>query len=292
MAKSTKEKRLKRYRSNPTQKIRERIARAITQRLFLVEAPEPSECQFYGGPKSTLTGKANTIRISDYTLMLTLAPVLGSTGNVYKVTISKVPSCDCPDSLKGNLCKHYLFVMLKVVGLPSSSPLVYQAAYLTEELEEIMGQLRARTGRLGRSVVADESVQEMYAAMKSGESVKLEEDSKTAARKEITGDCPVCFDELGTVESHLTYCKHTCGTNFHEQCIKIWSQQLSRQGAKTTCPACRQPWDGPEKKAKSPGKSEGYDNLGGLQGQSPVRDTSTYHSPSYYGGSYKRRRYY
>ena len=126
--------------------------------------------------------------------------------------------------------------MLKVVWLPSSSPLVYQAAYLTEELEEIMGQLRARTGRLGKSVVADEYVQEMYAAMKSGESVKLEEDSKTAARKEITGDCPVCFDELGTVESHLTYCKHTCGTNFHEQCIKIWSSSYLDREPKPLAP--------------------------------------------------------
>mmetsp|Transcript_20437 Transcript_20437/g.46190 ORF Transcript_20437/g.46190 Transcript_20437/m.46190 type:complete len:274 (+) Transcript_20437:145-966(+) len=273
MAKSTKEKRLKRYRSNPTQKIRERIERAVTQRLFLVEASEPSECPFYGGPKIVLT-------------------VLGSTGNVYKVTLAKVPSCDCPDARKGNLCKHFLFVMLKVVGLSSSSPLVYQAAYLTEELEEVVGQLRARTGQLGRSVVANEDVQTMYAAMKSGESVKLEEDSKAVARKEITGDCPVCFDELGTIDSRLTYCKHTCGTNFHADCIKIWSQQLCRQGATATCPACRQPWDGPEKKTKSPGKSEGYDNLGGLQGQSPDRDTSTYHSPSYYYGSYKRRRYY
>ena len=216
--------------------------------------------------------------------------VLGSTGNVYKLSLGKVPSCDCPDFLKGNLCKHCLFVMLKVVGLPSSSPLVYQAAYLTEEIEEIVGQLRARTGQLGRSVVANEDVQQMYAAMKSGDSVKLEDDSKTVARKEIAGDCPVCFDALGTTISHLTYCKHTCGTNFHTECIKIWSQQLRRQGAIATCPACRQPWDGPEKKAKSPGKSEGYDNLGGLQGQSPDRDTSTYYSPSYYG-SYKRRRY-
>ena len=61
MAKSTKEKRLKRYRSKPTQKIRERIARAVTQRLFLVEVSEPSECPIYGGQKITLTGKARKI---------------------------------------------------------------------------------------------------------------------------------------------------------------------------------------------------------------------------------------
>jgi uncharacterized Zn finger protein len=40
--------------------------------------------------------------------------VLGSTGNVYEVHIKKVPMCSCPDFERGNLCKHVLFVMLKV----------------------------------------------------------------------------------------------------------------------------------------------------------------------------------
>ena len=32
--------------------------------------------------------------------------VLGSTGNVYKVTVEQSPSCSCPDSRKDNRCKH------------------------------------------------------------------------------------------------------------------------------------------------------------------------------------------
>lgn len=34
----------------------------------------------------------------------------GTTGNVYTVTISKEPSCTCPDSKKGNQCKHIVYV--------------------------------------------------------------------------------------------------------------------------------------------------------------------------------------
>ena len=34
----------------------------------------------------------------------------GTTGNVYSITINKVPSCTCPDSLKGNQCKHIIYV--------------------------------------------------------------------------------------------------------------------------------------------------------------------------------------
>ena len=33
---------------------------------------------------------------------------------MYTVTICTQPSCDCPDALKGSLCKHMLFVLMKV----------------------------------------------------------------------------------------------------------------------------------------------------------------------------------
>ena len=42
--------------------------------------------------------------------------VVGSTGNLYTVKIGAIPSCDCPDFLKrDDVCKHMLFVMLKVL---------------------------------------------------------------------------------------------------------------------------------------------------------------------------------
>ena len=47
--------------------------------------------------------------------------VLGSTGNVYTVMIKHVLSCDCPDALKGNHCKHILFVLIRVLHQPSHS---------------------------------------------------------------------------------------------------------------------------------------------------------------------------
>lgn len=33
----------------------------------------------------------------------------GTTGNLYTVTIGKVPSCSCPDNQKGNQCKHICY---------------------------------------------------------------------------------------------------------------------------------------------------------------------------------------
>lgn len=38
----------------------------------------------------------------------------GTTGNIYRVIISHVPSCTCPDHQKGNQCKHIIYVSFHV----------------------------------------------------------------------------------------------------------------------------------------------------------------------------------
>jgi uncharacterized Zn finger protein len=53
---------------------------------------------------------------------------------VYTVKISRHPNCTCPDHDKGNLCKHILFVMLRVLKLATNNPLVWQKALLTKEV--------------------------------------------------------------------------------------------------------------------------------------------------------------
>jgi len=219
---------------------------------------------------------------------LTLA-VLGSTGNIYNVELCKVPSCTCPDHAKGNLCKHILFVMLKVIGLPSSSQLVYQTALLEEELNEIVESLTKRRSQLGMNVVAKKAVREQYAKISSGEEVD-DTSSDCAERKSIEGDCPICFDSLGSDMKVLTFCKGVCGTNFHAECMRMWTSQCR---ADPTCPACRQPWVDTKTGGHDPdANDEGYTNLGRLQGQRKTRDTSTYHEDSgwYDYSRYNKRR--
>ena len=36
--------------------------------------------------------------------------VIGTTGNIYTVTIQRTPICNCPDGSKGNHCKHIIYV--------------------------------------------------------------------------------------------------------------------------------------------------------------------------------------
>jgi Ring finger domain/SWIM zinc finger len=256
-----KEKRALRYRASCPAKLFERLERAETQRLYLVERNQTAEtsCDMV---------------------------VLGSTGNVYNVHIGEIPTCSCPDfARKQDLCKHIMFVTLKVIGLDKSDPRCYQRAYLPSELVEMMQLMQNR--QVGGGTLANESVRKNYAQLKEGGEPRSQNpDDLYAPRRplEHDSDCPICFDSLGGSGGQLlTYCRGTCGANFHADCIRAWKTR----GA-ATCPNCRQPWveeHDPTKPANA--NKEGYVNLGRLQGQSPARDTSTYRQRSD-----KRRRYY
>jgi uncharacterized Zn finger protein len=65
-------------------------------------------------------------RVQDTNALRETFKVLGSTGNVYTVTVEQVPKCDCPDFGKGNHCKHLIFVMLKVLNVEEESGFHYQ----------------------------------------------------------------------------------------------------------------------------------------------------------------------
>ena len=107
------EKRASRLVSRPTQKIIERIQRALSQRLYLINQEDLST-------PNNLSREYN---------------VLGSTGNVYDVTISKRCSCTCPDEF--NCCKHILFVFLRVLKVNRNSHVIFQNALLQDELATI-----------------------------------------------------------------------------------------------------------------------------------------------------------
>ena len=63
-----------------------------------------------------------------------VCPTFGSGIAVYEVTVGRHPDCTCPDFQKGNLCKHYLFVMLRVLRLDRADPLVWQRALMKKEV--------------------------------------------------------------------------------------------------------------------------------------------------------------
>ncbi|CAF2986476.1 unnamed protein product [Rotaria sp. Silwood2] len=112
--KTVTEKRLRRYRASMTIGVYDRIERALNQRLYLLAATKSSNASIYREYK-----------------------VLGQTANVYTVVITHIPSCTCPDYAKGHLCKHIIFVLHRILKVDRNSPLLYQQALLTNELNKI-----------------------------------------------------------------------------------------------------------------------------------------------------------
>lgn len=84
------EKRLRRFRASAPRTYLERLERVRSQRMFLIDRERK--------PDEDDTGEVEVFDLA------------GTTGNIYQVTVSKVPSCTCPDNEKGNQCKHIVYV--------------------------------------------------------------------------------------------------------------------------------------------------------------------------------------
>ncbi|KAI8921619.1 hypothetical protein BC831DRAFT_476341 [Entophlyctis helioformis] len=226
--------------------------------------------------------------------------VLGSTGNVYSVRIAHTVDCNCPDSNKGNLCKHVLFVMLKVLRCPRDDVRVFQRALLSSELEDLFANApQAPTD------MANVAVQMLF---KTAHGEAVEDDTSAVAQQDdgyvkqrpisadAPDDCAICYESMTAADQaagKLDWCRAQCGNSYHKECIDNWIEHARRTRSDVTCAFCRSKWisrDAPKGGAAGGAASaEGYINLASVQGLSTRRDTSTYNHG--YNG-YKRRRWW
>ncbi|KAI9042592.1 RING finger protein [Aspergillus affinis] len=245
------ERRARVFRKHPPKSYLERCARATSQRMFVVG--------------KTVTGADKTPEMA--------FDIVGSTGNIYKTTIGKVPTCDCPDAQKGNQCKHICYVLAIVLKTPQH--LQYQLAFLSSELLQIYQE---------SSLSAPETTPK----------------SNDGNRKAIDGDCPICFMEFEANED-IVWCRAACGNNIHKTCFQQWAATQRNQGV--TCVYCRSPWQSDTSDVNLENlvkegtvNEEGYINVAEQMGLSGSRDYSTYHQPwvfqQMYGGRYRGRRSY
>eukprot|EP01138_Halocafeteria_seosinensis_P015393 gb/GECG01015710.1/.p1 GENE.gb/GECG01015710.1/~~gb/GECG01015710.1/.p1 ORF type:complete len:306 (+),score=38.70 gb/GECG01015710.1/:1-918(+) len=144
------EQRLKRYRPKQSVATTMRIKRALGQRMFLLDEKMLHSTED-GHPYGHFV-------------------VLGSRGNAYDVTIDRLVSCQCPDFLKGNLCKHVIFVLVRVLGRAQNDPLVWQQALLTSELQDIFDGAEEAGRR--RDVLANDAARRAYKLATSGETAE------------------------------------------------------------------------------------------------------------------------
>ncbi|KAF5358130.1 hypothetical protein D9756_001165 [Leucocoprinus leucothites] len=260
------EKRLAQFKSHCPQKTLERAERVRTQRFFMVDRRR--------------AGKELKEEFK----------VLGSTANVYTVTIDHKPKCDCPDNRMGNHCKHIMFIFLKVLCVPIKSHIWYQKALLTSELESVFSSAPEAPNSVTNPRVREAFLRATGQLAESSSAI-------TNSKKRIPGeedDCPICYDTMfGVAEIGLAFCEE-CGNALHKECFVQYEKNARQTGKTITCVWCRSEWgmQGPAKPTGSATQRGAFVNLAGavpeIDGR---RDTSSYyHGPRqgqhYYGYNY------
>ncbi|WEW55528.1 hypothetical protein PRK78_000959 [Emydomyces testavorans] len=223
------EKRLRAFRKKAPQSYLTKLVRATTQRMFVIKRQR----------EETVEGPEEMVHI------------VGTTGNVYKVVIGKVPSCSCPDALKGNQCKHIVYVLRNV--LKAKDYLQYQLAFLSSELFEIFQD----------------------APLSPADSASKDDQGK---RKPVDGDCPICFMEFDSAKDEVVWCKVACGNNIHKTCFQQWA--ASQKGKEVRCVYCRSPWESDNPDIHSlletaTVSEDGYINVAAAMGMSQERGRHT-----------------
>ncbi|KAJ8606641.1 hypothetical protein CTAYLR_008379 [Chrysophaeum taylorii] len=225
--------------------------RALNERMYLVARRDETPAGFASGspvPKHVFA-------------------VMGSTGNVYEVTLYFEPKCTCPfaTSHPTKVCKHRFFVLCKVLAVPEDYDyLAYQRFLRSDELRAILRRTE------DASIVASTVARAAYGRASRGEDLVDDRAPAVAATSRellASATCCVCFDSFAADENHHEWCR-ACGKNLHGDCLQRW---LARH---PTCPACRVPWTATDGQASI---EEGFLNLRDLQpGVAHHRDTSTY----------------
>ncbi|KGQ06143.1 hypothetical protein BBAD15_g8533 [Beauveria bassiana D1-5] len=113
----------------------------------------------------------------------------GSTGNVYTIRIGRELWCDCEHSIRGNVCRHLVYILHRVLKAPFH--FLYQRALLSSELRQIYDNL-------SRGNAAEN-------------------------RKAVEGECAICYNDFESGEDAqsraVVWCRAGCGQNLHKTCF-------------------------------------------------------------------------
>ncbi|KAK4274264.1 hypothetical protein QN277_017514 [Acacia crassicarpa] len=152
--------------------------------------------------------------------------ILGATGNVYTVTLSSLPSCTCPDRITP--CKHILFVLIRVLGLPLDHFCLRRRTIRSSQLRRLL-DLPTSPDALAGSALR-ERFHQLFFTERQEPSIEVEDGTL----------CPICMEEMGK-EDKVVACG-TCRNPIHEECLMRWKRSRGRR--MTICVICRARWRG------------------------------------------------
>lgn len=186
---------------HPTQALTDRILRALGHRLFLLHRSDPN---FY---------------------------ILGATGNVYIVNVSTTPACTCPD--RATPCKHILFVLIKVLGVPLDDPCLRKRTLRPNQLTRLLANPSSIYSLAGPSL-RERFHQAFFLQRELGGAAHTPRPTI-----EEGAVCPICLEEMGKTGERLVACG-TCRNSLHEQCLMTWKRTQRRRSF--SCVICRSRW--------------------------------------------------
>lgn len=172
--------------------------------------------------------------------------VVGSTGNIYKVIVARVPRCDCPSyRMRKVPCKHMGFGEFHVISScnahynPSELTIISRYATLTgsQVLKEAMvapeklvyqqallpsvstcrPHLSATLFRLSAYPIFQE-LREMLDKSPLNRIIDSTTSVPTDERRSIAGECLICSKEVDPSQV-IMWCR-VCGNNFHQHCVE------------------------------------------------------------------------
>ena len=177
-----------------------------------------------------------------------------SMGQIFKVYIGERQTCSCGSGGDGRmkLCVHIIFVMIKVLRIPSSNPLSWQLSLIDSEINQILsGEISCKkhkkklhTHSFLRKGFGTSNKTNPPDNLLEGEKM---EDTYSSKQKGLEDDiiCPICFDEMSKDELQanlLCYCESSCGSNFHKKCFQTYATHIRSQKKEVICPLCRGAW--------------------------------------------------
>ena len=213
------EKRRSRWSNHLSSSAEERLSRAFTHRLFLIDASYPSRAELSGaaGAAAAPAGDSSQLERTqsggDSLALINSFTVLGNSGNVYTIKLGNPHRCTCPDFGNGNLCKHVLFVLHRVLKLDRNSPLLAQRALLRSELRDIFMVAPANSAGAARDgIIADDALRNEY--MRRTGSASSVAATPAAAPGIMLSIVCIHDDSTAFVAPELSFFSHVAGVHW------------------------------------------------------------------------------
>ncbi|KAG3195155.1 hypothetical protein PC128_g8704 [Phytophthora cactorum] len=151
----------------------------------------------------------------------------------HKVLIGPLQTCSCGTA---DICIHILFVMLKVLRVPATTPVVWQKSLSDSEIETLLrGGYREQSRPAPKQYMKKRK--EVFTASEP-------EDADVDRHKLVEGEvCAICQEDMDDNQP-ITFCRKGCGNNFHIECMKVFGESRRQSKENIICPLCRQDWGG------------------------------------------------